>query len=57
MEKGDVSQYRESPSLYLKKEANDEVLEISSTGYGLEPVLREESRSGHSLLHMKEKHE
>ncbi|MEK4030939.1 MULTISPECIES: hypothetical protein [Bacillaceae] len=41
MEKDNLGIRRDMASLYVKREANDEVLEISSTGYGLEPVPRE----------------
>ena len=36
--KDDLIQYHDETNLSLKRKKNEEVLEISSTGYGLEPV-------------------
>lgn len=38
MKKDDIPQYHDDTNLSLKRKLNEEVLEISSTGYGLEPV-------------------
>ena len=38
MKKDDLPQYHDDTNLSLKRKLNEEVLEISSTGYGLEPV-------------------
>ena len=38
MNKDDLNQYHDDTNLSLKRKKNEEVLEISSTGYGLEPV-------------------
>ena len=39
MKKDDLLQYHDDTNLSLKRKMNKEVLEISSTGYGLEPAL------------------
>lgn len=61
MEKDNLGVYRELASLYVKKEANDEVLEISSTGYGLEPVPKEAGegalKNNHSFSNTAEEQE
>ena len=36
--KDDLNQYHDDTNLSLKRKKNEKVLEISSTGYGLEPV-------------------
>jgi hypothetical protein len=41
MKKDDLNPYHDDTNLSLKRKMNKEVLEISSTGYGLEPVLEE----------------
>jgi hypothetical protein len=41
MEKDNSGQYHDDLNLSLKRKVNDEVLEISSTGYGLESVSKE----------------
>ena len=38
MNNDDLIQYHDETNLSLKRKKNEEVLEISSTGYGLEPV-------------------
>ena len=52
MKKDDLPQYHDDTNLSLKRKLNEEVLEISSTGYGLEPVSKkvdEESESHKNL--------
>ena len=52
MKKDDLPQYHDDTNLSLKRKLNEEVLEISSTGYGLEPVsdkVDEESESHKNL--------
>lgn len=39
------TQYYDGTNLSIKKKQNEEVLQISSTGYGLEPVNELESKS------------
>ncbi|HEY9576114.1 MAG TPA: hypothetical protein VIR64_00425 [Pseudobacillus sp.] len=46
MEKDKLGTQHETSNLHLKREANNEVLEISSTGYGLESVPRGEAEEG-----------
>jgi hypothetical protein len=41
MKKDDLNSYHDDTNLSLKRKMNKEVLEISSTGYGLEPVSEE----------------
>jgi hypothetical protein len=41
MEKDNSSQYHDDLNLSLKRKANEEMLEISSTGYGLASVTKE----------------
>jgi hypothetical protein len=48
MKKNDLTQYHDDTNLSLKRKMNKEVLEISSTGYGLEPVL-ETTEKEHTL--------
>ena len=40
MKKDELLQYHDDTNLSLKRKMNKEVLEISSTGYGLEPALK-----------------
>jgi hypothetical protein len=41
MKKDILDQYHDDTNLSIKRKANEAVLEISSTGYGLESVLEE----------------
>lgn len=41
MEKDNLGQYQDDSNLGLKRKGNEEILEISSTGYGLESVSTE----------------
>ncbi|KMY53182.1 hypothetical protein AC623_03605 [Bacillus sp. FJAT-27231] len=43
MERDKLDMKGETTNLHIKREANDQVLEISSTGYGLESVSRREA--------------
>ncbi|OCA87394.1 hypothetical protein [Pseudobacillus wudalianchiensis] len=46
MERDKLDMNGETTNLHIKREANDQVLEISSTGYGLESVSRREVAEG-----------
>ncbi|KAB7705640.1 hypothetical protein F9802_14015 [Bacillus aerolatus] len=41
MEKDNLDQYHDDSNLNLERKANEEILEISSTGYGLESISKE----------------
>ena len=45
MEKDAQNLKNENSNLMLKKRAKEEVLEISSTGYGFESVIKESSET------------
>lgn len=44
MKKDDINQYHDDTNLSLKRKMNEQELEISSTGYGLEPVKQTEEK-------------
>lgn len=44
MKKDHVNQYHDDTNLSLKRKMNEEELEISSTGYGLEPVEKTQEK-------------
>lgn len=47
MEKENYDHFQDETSTNLKTKGNEQVLEISSTGYGLESISRENSEKLH----------
>ncbi|MBD1380527.1 hypothetical protein [Metabacillus arenae] len=54
MGKENIEQYHDDSNLNSKRKANEEVLEISSTGYGLESVSKETVEEGQKLQDKRE---
>lgn len=54
MEKDHSSRYHDDSNLRLKRKMNEEEVEISSTGYGLESVAKETEEEERKLLDNKD---